>query len=199
MTDEDTKNSEKTNVTRCFVALEMPREVITYIEEIQNLIKKKNLFYGKFTEPENLHLTLKFLGEIDEKKLEEAKTKLGEIKLSGFEANLGEIGVFSKKFLKIVWIKLNGKGIFELQKLIDNALKDIGFESEERFMSHITIARIKKVGDKTSFLEYLKNIKLRKIKFNVSEFFLKKSELHEEGPVYENIKQYPLFSSEKCT
>ena len=56
---------------RCFIALDLPREAIKRIEEIQELIKKKNLFAGKFTESDNLHLTLKFLGEISEEQIRE--------------------------------------------------------------------------------------------------------------------------------
>ena len=177
---------------RCFIALELPREAIDYIEEIQELIKKKNLFYGKFTEPENLHLTLKFLGEIDEKKIEEVKSRLKKIKLGGFEASLGELGFFSEKFIRILWMKINGKQIWDLQKEIDEKLKEAGFEPEERFMSHLTIGRIKKVTDKKMFAEYIKNVKTKKIKFNVEEFILKKSELKPEGPVYTDIEKYKL-------
>lgn len=174
---------------RCFIALELPREAINSIKELQKLIEKQNIFTGKFTEPENLHLTLKFLGEIFEEQIEEVKKRLNEIKFKEFEAGLGEIGIFSKKFIKIIWIKLDGKGVFELQRLIDEKLKDL-FKSEERFMSHITIARVKNVPDRKRFLEYIKNIKPKKIKFPVDKFFLKKSELKPEGPVYEDLGTY---------
>lgn len=176
---------------RCFIALDLPREAINAIKDIQKLLKKQNLFNGKFTEPENLHLTLKFLGEIDDGKIEEVKRKLREIKFNDFEAELGEIGVFSKKFIKIIWIKLNGKEVFDLQKEIDEALSDL-FEPEQRFMSHITIARVKNVGDRKALFDYIKNMKNRKIKFNVDKFSLKKSELSSEGPVYEDIEVYEL-------
>ncbi len=176
-------------MNRCFIAVDLPRGVISNIEEIQKLIEKQNIFTGKFTEGENLHLTLKFFGEIDEEKAEEVKKILKEIKFDEFEAELGEVGVFSKKFIKIIWVKLNGKGIFSLQKQIDDKLKDL-FEKEERFMSHITIARVKNVPDRKKFLDYIKNIKVKKIKFKIDRFFLKKSELKPEGPVYEDIGSY---------
>ena len=108
---------------RTFIALDLPREFIKEIQGIQKILKNKTLFTGKFTEPENLHLTLKFLGEVDEDKIEEVKKRLKEIRLDGFYIELGEIGVFSKSFIKIVWVKLNGKGVFNLQKEIDNGLK----------------------------------------------------------------------------
>jgi 2'-5' RNA ligase len=172
---------------RCFVALDLPREVMNHIKEIQENIRKQNLFTGKFTEVENLHLTLKFLGEINEEKTEQVKEKLKEIRFDEFEAELGEVGVFSKKFLKIIWVKL--KGADKLQKQVDEALKEM-FQPEFRFMGHITIARVKKAEDRNRLIQYLKQIKPKKLTFNVNKFFLKKSNLHSEGPVYEDIEEY---------
>ncbi len=183
---------EEKKFTRCFIAIEMPREAINEMAEIQKLIKKRNFFYGKFTEPENLHLTLKFLGEISDEKIAEVREKLEKINFASFDASLGGLGFFSKKSLRILWIKLLGKQIWELQKLIDDSLGKI-FQREERFMGHITLARIKKVINKSGFLEYAKNLRHRKIKFKVSEFVLKKSELMPEGPTYSDIDKYKLY------
>jgi len=107
---------------RTFIALDLPKEIIKEIQGIQKILKQKSLFTGKFTESENLHLTLKFFGEIDETKVEEVKKRLSEIKMDGFYCEIGEVGVFTKSFIKIIWIKLNGKGIFNLQKEIDEKL-----------------------------------------------------------------------------
>lgn len=182
-------NSEK--FTRCFIALELSREAIVEIEEMQNLIKKKNLFYGKLTEPENLHLTLKFFGEIDEDKIETIKKKLEKIKQKEFEVSVGELGTFINKYNSILWIKLNGQGIWDLQKKINELLKE-DFSSEERFMSHITLARMKKINDKKVLLDYIKNLKHREIKFKVRDFILKKSELRPDGPVYADLEKFKL-------
>lgn len=176
---------------RCFISLDLPENVIDEIKRIQKLIKEKKLFDGKITESENLHLTLKFLGEIDEDVLEKVNERLNELIFKGFEARLGKIGVFSKKRIRIIWIELLGQGVFELQKKIDEALEGL-FEKEYRFMSHITIARVKRVYDEKGFLEYLNGLKGKKIQFKVNEFYLKKSELFENGPVYEEILEYNL-------
>jgi RNA 2',3'-cyclic 3'-phosphodiesterase len=199
---------------RAFIAIELDKKCTDEIVRIQKLLKKRALFDGKFTESVNLHLTLKFLGDVDDNKIEKIKKKLFEIKIREFDAELGEIGVFSKslpekqgfsgsknlkikkRFLgaRIIWIKLNGRGIFELQKEIDVKLKDL-FKPEERFMSHITIARVKKAGDTKGLIDYLRSIKPGKIRFKVKEFALKKSELLPEGPVYEDMENYKLSSS----
>jgi len=176
-------------MTRIFISLDLSRDAINEIVRMQKILWKKTLFTGKLTESENLHLTLKFLGEVDDSKIIEVKKRLSQIKFSEFFAETGEIGVFNKDFIKIIWIKLNGKGIWGLQKEIDLKLKDM-FNVEARFMSHITIARVKNVKDKKGFLEYLDSVKPKKIRFNLNEFLLKKSELTPSGPKYEDIEKY---------
>lgn len=178
---------------RAFIAIEFPDEIIKEVARAQELINNKIKFTGKLTELENLHLTLKFLGEIDENKLKEIKQKLSEIKFSEFQAKLLNIGTFSyKSNPKIVWIKLGGKEIFELQKQIDLALESL-FPKESRFMSHLTIARIKNVKDKTAFDNYIRHIRIKSIKFPVNSFFLKSSELKPLGPIYATLEKYELI------
>ena len=177
---------------RTFIALDLPKEVVEEIEKIQKTIWKKTLFTGKLIERMNLHLTLKFLGEIDEEKVEEVKKILNKIKFNNFIAEIGEVGVFSKQRIRIIWIKLNGKGIFELQKQVDEMLKDM-FPIELRFMSHITIARVKNVRDKKGLLDYLNSIKPKSIRFKIGSFSFKKSELLEPGPIYEDLESYDLI------
>ena len=61
-------------------------------------------------------------------------------------------------------------------------------------MSHLTIARVKKIKNRKSFLEGLKKIKIPpRLNFSVKSFKLKKSELKPEGPVYETIEEYFLL------
>ncbi len=177
---------------RTFIAIELPIEAKNEIMRIQKTLWKKTLFSGKLTESENLHLTLKFLGEVNDDKIDEIKNKLSEIKVPEFFAEIGGIGVFNKNFIKIIWVKLNGKGIWELQKEIDNKLAGM-FERERRFMGHVTIARVKNVPDKRCFLEYLKSVTPKKIRFLVKDFALKKSELKPEGPEYSSIESYNLI------
>ena len=181
--------NENKELIRSFICIEFPDEIVKEIARVQELVSKVK-FTGKLTELENLHLTLKFLGEIDDKKLEEIKKKLREIKFGLMKLKLGKVGTFSiKGNPHIVWIKLEGKAVYDLQKKIDESLKDL-FGVEERFMGHLTIARVKYVKDKKGFLKHLESIKVKPLSFNISEFKLKKSELREIGPVYSDIEVY---------
>ena len=177
---------------RVFVCVDFPSEVVKEVARVGEILGKTK-FTGKLTELENLHLTLKFLGEIDSENLEKVRESLRGVRMEGFEAKLGGIGIFSYRGKpRIVWIKLNGKGIYELQKKVDSVLKGCRFALEERFMSHLTVARVKYVRDLKGFYGYVKNIKVRLLKFKVEEFKLMSSELDRIGPRYEILEEYKL-------
>lgn len=171
---------------RCFIALDIPKGVLEKIKVIQEKLPE---FIGKNTELDHMHLTFKFLGEIDREKVEEIKKKLNEIKFSRFEVEVNSIGVFSEKFIRIIWLHLTNCN--ELQKEVDEKLSGI-FEPEQRFMSHLTIARVKKIENKNEFLEELNKIKIPKIKFIANSFSFIKSDLFEKGPEYIVLENYKL-------
>jgi len=168
---------------RCFIAVDIPEEIKKEIIKIQNMLPA---FYGKKTEKENLHLTLKFLGEVDESTLIKIREKLGEIRLNQFQIEISSLGMFADR---IIWLDM--KNCEKLQKEIDERLSDF-FKPEERFMGHLTIARIRNLKDKRKFFGELKKIKFAPKKFTVECFKLKKSTLTEQKPIYEDIKVYDL-------
>jgi len=178
--------------TRCFIAISFPDEVVKEIARLQEMISKKG-FTGKLTELNNLHLTLKFLGDIDEKKVALVKEHLGKVSFDKIELHLGEVGTFAYSGNpRIIWLKLEGQALWDLQAKIDEVLNKCGFPKEERFMAHVTLARIKYVEDKKRFREFIKEIKPEKISFQVESFALKESELKTIGPVYRDIETYKV-------
>lgn len=171
---------------RAFIAVDFPENIKKEIKKVQDKLPE---YKGKGTELENLHLTLKFLGEIDEGKVEEIKRRLKEINLKKFESEIDSLGVFSEKFIKIIWLHLTN--CEKLQEEIDEKLKGL-LEKEKRFMSHLTIARVKNIKNKKEFLEKLGKIKFLGIKFLVDSFALKKSTLTSSKPIYENLLEVKL-------
>ncbi len=96
---------------RCFLAIDLPLEIREYLF---NLKKGLRMINAKFVEKENIHLTLKFLGEISQKDVDDLKKRLGSIKFKHFKANLGKPGVFpSIKFVRILWVSLQPEKIFK--------------------------------------------------------------------------------------
>jgi len=176
--------------TRCFIALDIPEESSKEITRLQDEIKKQNLFVGKYIKPENIHLTLKFLGEIDEEKREEVKARLQKVCFNKFILTLNNVvGVFSEKFIRIIWVKVAGEKVYDLQKKIDEALEGL-FPKEQRFMGHITIARVKKVTEKKALLELLKKLKTEKKECSIQKFTFKSSELTPLKTLYKDIETY---------
>ena len=171
-------------MTRCFIAIDLPENVKKQVLEIQEKLPE---FKGKKTEIKNLHLTLKFLGEVDEKLLKKVEDRLKGVSFKKFEAEISERGVFREDFVKIVWLKMSNCDA--LQKEIDDSLESL-FEKESVFMGHLTIARVK-FCERESFLKSLKKIKTKNIKFQVDRFKLKKSDLT-RGAIYTDLLEVEL-------
>ena len=172
---------------RLFIAIDVSKEVHGYLLELQKSFS--NLGSFKFTK--TFHITLKFLGWVEDEKMQLLNNLLKGIKYNSFGITLNNIGVFpSPGSARILWIDITGN-IKCLQEQIQSKLKK-DFGSEERFHPHITLARIKKINNKELFKEKLINMKIKNLKFKVKSFKLVKSELRTTGPVYIDIKEYRL-------
>lgn len=150
----------------------------------------------KWVKKENIHLTLKFLGEVDEEKVDKIGSKIGEIcvNFSPFNLSFSSIGAFpNMRSPRVVWVgvKNGGKEVVELMKRIETALVSLGFEKEKRDKTpHITIGRFKNRGS-LSFTNEVKDFGSRL--FPVKELWLIRSELKREGPIYTSIAGYKLL------
>ena len=107
-------------LVRTFISIEMPENIIREANKIQKQLPE---FRGKFTEEENLHLTLKFLGSIDENKLDEVRKNLRDVKIKRFYSEISEIGVFPPEKIRIVWLKLTNCEF--LQEEVDEKLSGL--------------------------------------------------------------------------
>ncbi len=170
---------------RAFISINTPESIKQEILKIQKQLPE---FKGKLTEKENLHLTLKFLGEISPLLLDNVKNALSKIRFSPLSLSISEIGTFSfQGNPRIVWLKLEGTE--ELQRKIDNSLSDL-LPKEARFMSHLTIARVKYVDNVKLFNQEISKIKISPLSWQGNSFKLMSSTLHREGPVYETLEEY---------
>lgn len=183
------EETNKEDLIRAFICVTISDDAIKEVARVQEVLANK-MFTGKMTELENLHLTLKFLGEISKEQVEKIKEKLKEVKFKPFEAKLGLAGTFGRRGNpRIVWVKVNGDELWKLQKQVDDAVKDF-FKPEQEFMSHMTVARVKFVKNRGDFIDYVKNIKVKEVKFKVGSFKLMSSDLRSSGPVYTVLEEY---------
>ncbi|WP_175059203.1 RNA 2',3'-cyclic phosphodiesterase [Thermococcus sp. 2319x1] len=182
---------------RAFIAIDINDEVRQKLIEAQEKIEKTKSAKIKFVEPENLHLTLKFLGEITEEQAEHVKKLLEGIakKHKKHRVKVKGIGVFPNyNYVRVIWAGVENDGeIRKMAKEIDNALFKLGFKREEDFVSHITIGRVKFVKDKVELMLALKELSNEEFgEFEVGAIELKKSTLTPKGPIYETLARFEL-------
>lgn len=174
---------------RSFIALEVPDELRKKIAILQEQLAGLGV---KLIEQQNLHFTLKFLGDVEEPMISEVSTKLKEIatNFKRFNAVIKTVGVFpSLNYLRVIW--LGCEEIFPLQQSVESSLSYLF--KKEKPSPHLTIARVRPEHHKDkipAFIEKNKGIEIGS--FVASEIKLKKSTLTPEGPVYEDIEAFQL-------
>ena len=189
------------NFKRVFIAFESPigfREI--YADKIYPLFNGiKEL---KTVIPENIHITLKFLGSINIAQISEIKNMLSDLLAREKEINVKftGIGAFPNvKRPRVVWAGFDDEnGVMEkIAEKIDLAVSDMGFEKEKRpFRPHITIARVKKgkIFDLNGFMRNYERDKMLVENFKINMVAFYESILKQDGPVYKVLQSYPLKS-----
>lgn len=173
---------------RLFIAVDIPEEVKKELLKIQEEIKR----LGKLNliPKENIHITLKFLGEA--KNSEEITNILETLEFEKFLLISNKIGFFpNENYISVMWLGFKeDEKLIELQKQIDEALSS-HFKKGKDFVTHATIARVKHIlFENKEKLVSLKNRELKSFKFEISSFKLMKSTPTPQGPVYETIKEF---------
>jgi 2'-5' RNA ligase len=180
---------------RAFIAIDLPANIRSSLAEAQEMLKSFG-FRAKWVRPQNIHLTLKFLGNIDRGHIHEiiAAMTLTADDFSGLSLFAKEIGVFPNiRRPRVIWAGLNGQLeiLKNLQQTLDGHLAGAGFPKETRaFKGHLTLGRLKgKIASdrmKTA-IDRLKGFESEA--FEISEVILFKSELRPTGAVYTKIER----------
>ena len=180
---------------RCFIAIDLSDEVKKELSKVQEQLQELKDVKMRLVEPKKLHLTIKFLGEISDFQVNKIKESLKKIKFDAFSVRLNDLGTFpTPQYIRIIWVDAKPKEkLAELQQKIEKALVEQGFKKEKRFETHITLARVKFVGNKEALIKKLSEIKVKPIEFQINSFALKKSTLTREGPVYEDVVILPCI------
>ena len=180
---------------RAFIAIELPQDIRKGLREIQEELKKTDADV-KWVKPENVHLTLKFLGNVADEKIKKIKSLLEEISsgYSKFEASVFKIGAFPKlEYPRVIWVGID-KGCNLLEEIavrIEDECEHIGFAKEKRaFSAHLTLGRVRTGKNKIALKEKLLSAAVPQQSFIVDKIILFQSTLTPKGPIYT-----PLHSS----
>ncbi len=175
---------------RLFIAALLPEDIKKQLTNSIDSLKHE-LDGVKWEESEKLHVTLKFLGHVEEPKLDNIADSLGKLvsQYSPFNLNLTELGGFPNlKKLRILYVGLSTNPQFaNLVYELEAELNDLGFEKENRkFVPHITLGRVKKKINIEHGPRILQTI------FRITQIGLIKSELRSSGSVYSPVKLLKL-------
>ena len=187
---------------RIFISININDSVKKIIENIQDKLKKDitkidhNLLkFIKWENKNKFHLTLLFIGDVNELRLSEISHHLTEmnskLKLEEIKFELGNINAFpNMKSPRVLMLELFNEDnkVFSLFESINSSLKKLGIESDKTFRPHITLGRVKR--DKKLNLSNLNTELNSNVKFSVNDFFLMESKLMKTGSEYIEIKLF---------
>ena len=186
------------DIIRTFIAFELPEKIRSFISNIQEDLKSKRLDV-RWVRPKNIHLTLKFLGNInkdDAQKVGAAIFKSAADYAPIFLAAKG-IGAFPGiNRPRVLWIGISGQidVLIQLQKSLDDKLGKIGFSKENRpFKGHLTLARVKGQINQAKLINAIKKYgELESEPFIADNIILFKSDLKSTGAVYTKLMEKRL-------
>jgi len=183
---------------RTFIAIELPDKIQSDIRQLKHSFLPYR-FDIRWVKPLNMHLTIKFLGDVDPADLDTIGKLLSDIagNFPRFDLIPRGLGVFpSLKRPRVIWIGIAGQTdvLGSIQQSVNGGLNEIGFTTEKRpFRGHLTFGRIKSRVDQDRLLDALHaQQKFVSKAFTVENLVMFKSELTPSGPIYTKLYEVPL-------
>jgi 2'-5' RNA ligase len=174
---------------RCFIAIELSQEIRQVLGRIEDELQG-TISGVKWVKPDNIHLTLKFIGSIEEEKVDKIKEILNQIAqdIIPFKIELSSAGAFpSPGRPRVIWIGIEeGKEeSSRLANLVEEKIAPLGIEKESRaFHPHLTLARVKFLKDKSSVENAFAHLKVPQTEMTALKVTLFQSTLAREGAIY---------------
>jgi RNA 2',3'-cyclic 3'-phosphodiesterase len=146
---------------------------------------------ARWVDPGNYHLTLRFIGEVDEALAADIDDALAKIHAPGFELGLAGVGHFGDRML---WVGVDkSPPLVHLRDKVESALVRLGLPPEtRRYAPHVTLARLRNVGEAKLRDFIAEHALFRAEPFPVAQFSLIASYLTKGGAIYEDQADYPL-------
>lgn len=184
---------------RAFIAIPVSQEV----RDLVSSILKRLITAGadvKWVEPQNLHLTLKFLGNISLDMVDEISNVIQDAVrgIDRFELEIKGISSFpgGNKPMRVIWLGIDDlSGLLEeISTRIEKACRPLGFEPEERgFKPHLTIGRVRQGSPNLAKLKSeILSLEFNPLKLSVDQVNLMRSELSPRGPTYTVLRSFGL-------
>jgi 2'-5' RNA ligase len=185
---------------RCFVGIPMPEEYQRILARIVEAWRGTLHSRITWTREGNWHLTLFFLGEVEERTLESLREQLAEVRMAPFTFQASGGGFFPPgRKPRVIWVgvRQGADACGKLASLVESAVHPLGFVSDKHdFRAHLTLGRIKQARQDnwSSLLEYLNGVSWPTV--SIDSFVLWQSTLKSTGPEYTSLERYPLQEPE---
>jgi len=186
---------------RVFFAIFPPAEIQLEVSEIINNLQNNFAEIKWLKNHNNLHLTLCFLGEVNENKVRQIKQSMlnyfNNISFKKFNVSLNGFKFLTAKgYPKVLYLSIR-EGVENLRQLkinLDNGLSKVKFavENKQKFVSHLTLARIKSRINLITLQEKLQNFNKKQFNFQVNSFSLVQSILTVQGANYIKLQKFKL-------
>jgi 2'-5' RNA ligase len=183
---------------RLFVSVDLPDALADGVAAVQDELRDASGL--NFTDPEQAHLTVKFLGDTDPGRLVELENAIADAVdgagVAPFEATVGGLGAFpSAEYIRVVWLgfESGGEELTRLHEAIEERTVALGFEPEDHdFTPHVTVARMQHAGGKELVQQVLRERSPTVGSWTVQAVRLTESELGPDGPEYSTLARFPL-------
>lgn len=185
---------------RAFIAIDLSDEVRAAVEEAQTRLKQTPIGVKiSWTKVANLHLTLQFLGDVEEVVIDKLKPALQLVAAQHqpFEVSVRGTGAFpDEKRPRVVWIGCSdtGKRLQALARAVQDAMQPFGFTPEHHeFSAHLTLGRIKSPRPDAALTRAMDSLKDTAFgTLRVEAIHLFESQLHPEGSIYTKLSSHAL-------
>lgn len=184
---------------RLFVAVNLPSDLRERLAAVQDRLRRA-LADVSWVRAENIHATLKFLGETEEKRLDRIHPALAEVARGSapFTVSVSGLGSFGGRIPRVVWVGLEkgAEPLSHLAKQVETALARVGFPKEKRgFTAHLTLGRVRSPKNAEALLAALAEGEAGPFgNVEVTQFELMRSELRPTGSVYTVLQRFALGS-----
>lgn len=188
---------------RCFVAVNLSPELKVRLAELEAQLREARADVS-WVKPESIHLTLKFLGEVEEERIPLIKRVIQEglEGASPLDLSLAGMGVFpNPRSPRVIWVGIAGERdrLCQVQERLERGMEQIGFPREERrFSPHITLGRMRSGRGSPALMDLVDRMAhLGFGTMRAESIELMRSQLHPAGAIYSIIEKFPLTASPK--